>query len=146
MIRFLVGQVLLILALILGITMIGGRMTTWLHPGVMAFIFVVVVPAFATLSAYSFKDFRQAMEDAFNPRAASPTNATSLKLWKLLESCVGFGGFAGFLTGLIITFTFFNSDLQVLGLKLAATLVAPFYCVVLAMACRVLRAKVACGA
>ncbi len=142
MIRFLIGQALLILAVLLGITLIGGRVTTWLHPAVMAFIFVLVVPVFAALSAYSFQDCQQAFADALRPSAASPSNAASVKIWKLLEFCVYCGGVLGFLTGLIITFTFFSSDLQGLGLKFAATLVAPFYSVILAMACRVLAAKV----
>ena len=44
MTRFLVGQALLILAVILGITLIGGRMVTWLHPATMALVFVEAVP------------------------------------------------------------------------------------------------------
>ena len=144
MFRFLIGQVLLLLALILGIVMIGGWLITWLHPAPMAVIFVVILPLLAVLCAHPFGELRQAFRDAFQPSAHSRSNATSLKVWRLLETCVYFGGVLAFFTGLMITLTFLGSNsLEVLGVKLAATCVAPFYSVLLAMTCRLLGARVA---
>jgi len=142
MARFLVGQIALVLAVMLAIAMIGGRATTWLHPATMAAVFVVVVPLVATLSAHSFEEIKQAFHDAFNPSATSPSNAASEKVWRHLEAFIYFGGVIAFMAGLIVTFSFLGSDLGSLGIKFAATLVAPFYSVLLAMSCRVLRARV----
>ncbi len=142
MTRFLVGQALLLLAVLLGITLIGGRLVTWLHPAVMAALFVVAVPLLATLSAFPFRAVRQALADALHPEGDTPTKATSLRIWHLLEYSVVAGGLLAFCTGLIITFTFLDTANPFLGFKLAATLVAPFYSVLLTMACRVLRTKV----
>ena len=142
MTRFLVGQALLILAVILGITLIGGRMVTWLHPATMALVFVLVVPLLAVLSAHSLPELRQAFADALQSPAPSRSRGTSLQVWRLLEACLYFGGGIAFLTGLIITSTFRNSDRPLLGPKLAASLVAPFYSLLLAMTCRILRARV----
>lgn len=142
MARFLVGQIILVLAVMFAIAMIGGRATTWLHPATMAAVFVVVVPLVAAFSTHSSEAFRQAFRDSFNPSAASPSNAASVKVWSHLESFIHFGGVIAFFAGLIVTFSFLGSDLRSLGFKFAATLVAPFYSVILAMSCRVLRARV----
>lgn len=142
MTRFLVGQALLILAVILGITLIGGRMVTWLHPAAMALVFVLAVPLLAVLSAHSHQELRQAFADALQSPAPSRSRATSLQVWRLLESFLYFGGAIALLTGLIITFSFLNANLPLLGMKLAATLVAPFYGLMLALTCRILRARV----
>ena len=142
MARFLVGQIALVLAVVLAIAMIGGRATTWLHPATMAVVFVLVVPLVAALSAHPWEAFRRAFRDAFDPSASSPSNAASEKVWRHLESFIYFGGVIAFFAGLIVTFSFLGSDLGSLGIKFAATLVAPFYSVLLAMSCRVLRARV----
>ena len=142
MTRFLVGQALLLLAVLLGITLIGGRLVTWLHPAVMAALFVVVVPLLATLSAFPSRDLCQALADALSPEATTPSRPTSLRVWRLLEYSVVAGGLLAFCTGLIITFTFLDTANAFLGFKLAATLVAPFYSVLLALACRVLHTRV----
>ena len=116
MARFLVGQIALVLAVMLAVAMIGGRATTWLHPATMAVVFVLVVPLVA---AHLIDHTRAAF--------AGDADAASAD-----------GDFAG----LIVTFSFLGSDLRSLGIKFAATLVAPFYSVLLAMSCRVLRARV----
>ncbi|MCC6512383.1 MAG: hypothetical protein IT187_00120, partial [Geothrix sp.] len=126
----------------LAVAMIGGRATTWLHPATMAVVFVLVVPLVAALSAHPWEAFRRAFRDAFDPSASSPSNAASEKVWRHLESFIYFGGVIAFFAGLIVTFSFLGSDLRSLGIKFAATLVAPFYSVLLAMSCRVLRARV----
>lgn len=142
MTRFLVGQALLLLTVLLGITLIGGRLVTWLHPAVMAALFVVAVPLLATLSAFPLRDLRQALADALGSDGDTPSKSTSLRVWRLLEYGVVSGGVLAFCTGLIITFTFLDAANPFLGFKLAATLVAPFYSVLLALACRVLRTRV----
>lgn len=142
MTRFLVGQVLLILAVLLGIALIGGRLVTWLHPALMAVLFVVTVPLLATLSAFTTRDIRQALADALHPAADSPSKTTSLQVWHLLEYGVVSGSILAFFAGLIVIFSYMDSGHLALGFKFAAALVAPFYGVLLAMACRVLRAMV----
>lgn len=142
MARFLGGQTVLVLVVILTIAMIGGRATMWLHPISMAFGFVVVVPVIAVLSTHSFATLQQALKDAQNPSANASSNPTSIRVWKLMESCIYFGGSGAFLAGLIVSFSFLGSDLHALGFKFSATLVSPFYCVFLAMGCRLLRSRI----
>ncbi len=145
MARFLISQVILVLVVILTIAMIGGRASMWLHPISMAFGFVIAVPVIAVLSTHRFGTLQQALKDALNPSANSSSNPTSIKVWKLLESCIYFGGSGAFLAGLIVSFSFLGSDLHGLGFKFSATLVAPFYCVFLAMGCRLLRSRIECS-
>lgn len=142
MVRFLISQTILALVVILTIAMIGGRAAMWLHPISMAFGFVIAVPVIAVLSTHSFGTLQQALKDALDPSANASSNATSIQVWKLMESCIYFGGSGAFLAGLIVSFSFLNSDLHGLGFKLSATLVAPFYCVFLAMGCRLLRSRI----
>ena len=141
MTRFLIGQVLILLLVILAIAMIGGRAVTWLHPAPWAFVLVLVVPFVAVLSVHTLEAFREAFRDALHP-SVSRSNVTSTKVWKLAESCLYFGATIAAFMGLMITFSLLSSDFQNLGAKFAACLVPPFFSVVLGLSCRVLRARI----
>ncbi len=142
MIRFLTGQILIFILLILAVTMIGGRAVTWLHPAPWVCLVVVVVPFVAVLTARPWEALRQAIRDALHPAAASTSLTESAKIWKLTESCLYFGGGCACLMGLMVTFTFLGPDPQILGPKLAASLEPLFVSLVLGQSCRILRARV----
>jgi len=83
-----------------------------------------------------------AFKDAFRPPGNSASLPTSLRVWAALERFFYAAGVLGLFGGLIVTFSFLDSDLPRLGTKLAACLIMPFHAVVMAQAARILRARV----
>ena len=141
MARFLAGLAMLLLTVAAAIRMIGGRAVLWLHPAVMAFLFVAVVPWCAALAVWPRKEIAQAFRAAFEPAGESRALAAS-KVLTLLEHLFYASGALALFSGLIITFSQLDSDLPRLGAKLAASLVTPFYALLLALAARILRVRV----
>lgn len=139
--RFLTGQLLILLLVILAIAMIGGRAITWLHPAPWAFLLVPVLASVAVLSVHSWGVLRQAIHDGLSP-SRRPSLGTSTKVWRLAESCLYYGAASAGLMGLMVTCQVQGPDVQHLGAKLAACLAPPFYGVVLGLSCRILRARV----
>ena len=140
--RFLLGFGALLLTLILAIAMIGGRAMPWLHTASMAFPFIVLVPLFALLSVWPRRAIAAAFKDAFRQPGGPASLPTSLRVLATLERFFYAAGVLGLFAGLIVTFSFLDSDLPRLGTKLAACLIMPFHAVVLAQAARILRVRV----
>jgi flagellar motor component MotA len=142
MTRFILGIVFAIVALMTGATMFGGSLVTWLHPAVGAFFLVVVAPWFAAMAVWSRKDVAQAFRDAFRP-AGGPTPApASTGVWRTFEYLFYSASVISLFTGLVITFNHLSYDPANLGPKLGASLISPFYGVMLAMVARLLRIRV----
>jgi hypothetical protein len=141
MFRFKAGLTLILLTLIGAIRMIGGRAELWLHPAVMALAFVVLIPLFAARAVWSRRELGEAYDAAFRPCPA-PAAAAAIRVWRFLEAACYLAGILALLSGLIVTFSLLSANLANLGAKLAACLVAPFYALVLALAARILAARV----
>ena len=139
--RYILGQGVFILLVILAIAMIGGQAATWLHPMPWALVLVLAAPLAATLAVHPWAALRQALRDAGCPSAA-PSRATSTALWRSFESFIHAGALLGFLMGCMVTFSQLSPDLPRLGIRLAACLVPPFLGVALGLCCRVLRARI----
>jgi len=146
MTRFLGGQMLICLLLTLAVVMIGGRAVTWLHPAPWVCLVVGVVPLVAVLTAYPRSALWQALRAALHPLATPTAQVESVKVWRLAESCFYFGGGVGSLMGLMVTFSYLSSDVQLLGPKLAASLEPLFLSLVLGQSCRILRSRVEAAA
>jgi flagellar motor component MotA len=142
MTRFILGIVFTIAALMIGAFMFGGSLVTWLHPVVGAFFLVVVSPWFAAMAVWSRKDVAQAFRDAFRPVGGSAPVPASSAVWKTFEYLFYVASVIGLFTGLVITFNHLSYDPANLGGKLGASLIAPFYGILLAMVARLLRIKV----
>jgi hypothetical protein len=142
MVRYLAGFGLALVALMTGIALFGGRPATWLHPIVGAFFFVGLMPGFVALAIWPQKVLTQAFRDAFQPAAEPGTLDTSRRVWQAFEHFFHVASLIALFSGLIITFNHLSYDPANLGPKLGASLVSPFYGILLALAARALRTRV----
>jgi flagellar motor component MotA len=142
MTRFILGTVFSIVALIIGATLFGGSLVTWLHPVVGVFFLVVVAPWFATLAVWSRKDVALAFRDAFRPMGGLAPVPASSGVWKTFEYLFYSASVISLFTGLVITFSHLSYDPANLGPKLGASLISLFYGVMMAMVARLLRTRV----
>ncbi|MCE1204775.1 MAG: hypothetical protein LWW79_09245 [Holophagaceae bacterium] len=141
MTRFLVGQILIVILVVLNIVMIGGRLIHWLHPAPWVFMAVPLLALLAVLSVYRWPVLRQALRDAMSP-AEGASNTTSIKVWRLAESGLYFAAAIACLMGLMVTCSVQGPDLRYLGFKLTACMAPLFFGVILGLSCRILRARV----
>ena len=142
MTRFILGIVFAIVALMTGAAMFGGSLVTWLHPMVGAFFLVVVTPWFAAMAVWSRKDVAQAFRDAFQPTGGPAPVPASSGVWRTFEYLFYIASVISLFTGLVITFSHLSYDPANLGRKLGASLISPFYGVMLAMVARLLCIRV----
>ena len=142
MIRFILGILFAIAALMVGARLFGGSLVTWLHPAVGAFFLVVAMPWFATLAVWSRGEVARAFRDAVRPVGGSAPVPESLGVWRTFEYLFYAASLLSLMTGLVITFSHLSYEAANLGPKLGASLISPFYGVLLAVVARLLRMRV----
>ena len=142
MTRFILGITFAILALMGGARLFGGSLVTWLHPAVGAFLLVGAMPWCAAMAVWSQKDVAQAFRDAFRPAGGPSPVPASVGVWRTFEYLFYAASLLSLMTGLVITFSHLSYEAANLGPKLGASLISPFYGVLLAVVARLLRMRV----
>jgi hypothetical protein len=138
--RFLIGTLGLFAVLLLAFYIEGGNPLDFLLPTPLAID--LLVPACAALAVWGFKDWGRAWKDAF-ARTASPSAATSAKLWAFYETTCYISGIVGFILGLNVIFSFQGGvEPGKIFRPLAVACVAPILAIFLAMVARILKARV----
>jgi len=106
------------------------------------FFLVAALPWSAAMAVWSRKDVAQAFRDAFRPSGGPEPVAASPAVWRTFEYLFCAASVISLFTGLVITFNHLSYDAAILGPKLGASLISPFYGVLLAMVARLLRVRV----
>lgn len=138
MIRFVSWTLAILAILVFCILLEGGSIGAYLMltPGIISFL----MPLFAALAVWPAREWGQAWKDAFD-KGDSPTAARSSAIWEFEEKASYATGIIAFIAGIIILLTHLSSPAQ-LGRALAAGLNGPLYALLIALACRILRARV----
>lgn len=142
MARFVLGIAFALAALVSGATLFGGSLVTWLHPALGGFLLVAALPGFAAMAVWSRGEVAQAFRDAFRPAGGPGPVPASPAVWRTFEYLFGAASVISLFTGLVITFNHLSYDPAILGPKLGASLISPFYGVLLAVVARLLRVRV----
>ncbi|MEI6569438.1 MAG: hypothetical protein WCR20_22360, partial [Verrucomicrobiota bacterium] len=100
MIRFLVGLVLALAALVGAYVIEGGTPLTLL--GLSAFLITFFMPFFGVLAVWKFGDWTKAWRDAFQREADASSVKVSLDIWRFGEFASYLSGLVAFLVGLVL--------------------------------------------
>lgn len=142
MIRFLVGVILALAAVLGALALEGGSGLSLL--GISAFTMVWFVPLFSSAAVWGFRHWAKAWGAAFHA-VDSEVARRSVTLWKFSEFVFYLAGLLGFLVGLILILgwdQFPEATAAGLGHSFSASLLAPLYGCFFGYMARILRARV----
>ena len=139
MLRFVVGVVLALAALIGAYLVEGGF--PWALLGFTAFLITFFVPLFGVLAVWSIGSWTRAWRNAFSAGPKEEAR-TSLDIWRFSEFACYLAGVLGSLVGGILILGNVENPTVPWNHSLAALLVAPIYGVLFGYVCRILRARV----
>lgn len=139
--RFIIGTLLLFATLLLAFFMEGGNPLDFFLPSPL--IITLCVPCFAVLAVWSLADWGKAWRDAFS-KAASGSAPRSAKLWDFYEKACYIAGAVGLVLGLNIIFMdqSLHGDRERFLRSLSIDSIAPILAIFLAIAARILKARV----
>jgi flagellar motor component MotA len=139
MARFIISLVLLVVSIVFPILLEGGALLAYL--GISALIISLLVPFFAMLAVWRLSEIGGAWRDAFSRRAEAAT-ARSLRVWEFAEKICYATAVIGTLAGAVIILSRVPAPVEDLGRAFAAASLAGLYSVLLAVVCRILKARV----
>jgi flagellar motor component MotA len=139
MVRFIVSLVLLVASIVGPVLLEGGTIRSYL--GISAFLVEVLVPFFAMLAVWRLSEIGGAWRDAFR-RADPAAVARSVRIWEFAEKVCYAAGVIGFMAGTVIILSEVSASASQVGRAFAVGLLGPLYAVLLAVLCRILRARV----
>jgi len=140
MLRFIVSLVLLFVSIGLAVGMEGGKILNYV--GVTSFIVELLVPSFAMLAVWNLKEVGTAFRDAFHNNTDAASCARSMQVWDFAEKVCYAAAVVGLLLGSILILSNIHQNVVELGRALGATLLAPLYGILLAIICRIMKARV----
>jgi flagellar motor component MotA len=140
MVRFVVSLVLLLLSIAAAVLYEGGSLLGYV--GVTALFIDVLVPAFAMLAVWRLSEVGHAFRDAFSRKSDAASRARSARIWDFTEKICYATGVLAFLVGGILVLAHLYADVAALGRAFGVALLAPIYGILLAIVCRILRARV----
>ncbi len=140
--RFVICVVLLVLTPVGAVVMDGGNPLAYV--GIPGLLMAVLVPFFAMLAVFKGSDLQVACRDAFGSARRASSRARSVDVWGFAEKACYAAGVLAWLTAVILALISqsLRRDTPHFERDLATTLVAPIYAVILALVCRILRARV----
>ncbi len=140
MLRFIVSLVLLFASIGLAVGIEGGKILSYV--GVTSFIVELLIPSFAVLAVWHVREVGAAFRDAFRKKTDVASRTRSMQVWDFAEKMCYAAAVIGLLLGSILILGSIHQNVLELGRAFGATLLAPLYGILLAIICRIMKARV----